>query len=276
MRLRETYFFGITCRLFIFHVVFGLGLKVLFAQIVPTAVLAPSITVIPTPPYNPPFTLITEDATEITSHSATLNGTVASEDPNYRVHCLGFEYGTSSGLYTHSPCEGNGLMVSGKRNAITSGLSPATMYYYRMYTMEKLGSAYGDEKSFTTLNATPTVTPTPFCDAVSIEASPKTLKLKRGESGNVTVTVICADGSPGIGKLMTAKIRTGKRCISVTPLGQNTDASGQAIFTITATKETGNAKAKFKIAGDLKTTVTVKVRRERNQRLYQTISPDPN
>lgn len=74
---------------------------------------------------------------------------------------------------------------------------------------------------------------------------------------------------------MTAKIKSGKRCVSVTPLGQNTDAGGQAIFTITATKETGNAKVKFKIAGGLKTTVTVKVRRERNQRLYRTISPGP-
>ncbi|MCC7210684.1 MAG: hypothetical protein E3K40_03120 [Candidatus Brocadia sp.] len=239
--------------------------------------MAPTITVIPipTPTYNPPFTLITDDATEITSHAATLNGTVASEDPNYLVHCLGFEYGTSSGLYTHSPCEGVGLMVSGKRSAIISGLTPVTTYYYRMYTVEKVGSAYGDEKSFTTLTATPTVTPAPVCDAASIEASPKTMKLKGGENGNVTVAVICADGSPGIGEPMTAKIKSGKRCVSVTPLGQNTDAGSQAIFTITATKETGNAKVKFKIAGGLKTTVTVKVRRERKQRLYRTISPGP-
>ena len=108
----------------LFHVAFGLCLKVSFAQIAPKIVLAPTITVTPTPPYNPPFILITDDATEITSHSATLNGTVVSEDPNYFVHCLGFEYGTSSGSYTHSSCEADGHMVSGKRSAIISGLSP--------------------------------------------------------------------------------------------------------------------------------------------------------
>ncbi|BBO19221.1 conserved hypothetical protein [Candidatus Brocadia pituitae] len=60
---------------------------------------------------------------------------------------------------------------------------------------------------------------------------------------------------------VTAKIKSGKRRISVTPLSQNTDASGEAIFTIKAMKETGNAKVKFEAASGLKTAVTVKVKR---------------
>lgn len=254
-------FLRIPDNLVIICVIFVVCINVSFSQTTPITALTPKITATPTPPYNPPFTLITDDATEIASNSATLNGTVVSDDSRYIVHCQGFEYGTASGLYTNANCEGSGLMVSGKRSAGIGGLSPVTTYYYRMYTIEKVGSAYGNEKSFTTLAVTPPVTPTPVCDAGSIEASSKTLKLKKEERGDVTVTVACADDSPVVSETVTAKIKTGKRCISVAPLSQDTDVSGQAIFTITATKKTGNAKVKFETTSGLKVTVTVKVRR---------------
>lgn len=229
--------FRIAYCLLIFSVIFGLCLNLLFAQATPTATLTLTITATPTPPYNPPFILITDDATDITSNSATLNGTIVSDDPYYLVYCVGFEYGTASRLYTNSMCEGDGLMVSGTRSVRISGLSPVTTYYYRMYTVEKLGSAYGNEESFTTLAATPTGTPTPVCEAESMEVSPQTLKLRREASGVVTVTVAGNEGCPVVGETVTAKIKSGQKRISISPQIADTNVNGQAIVTIYSYEE---------------------------------------
>ncbi|TVL99832.1 MAG: hypothetical protein CV087_16425 [Candidatus Brocadia sp. WS118] len=149
-------------------------------------------------------------------------------------------------------------MVSGKRSTRISGLLPITTYYYRMYTVEKLGSAYGNEKSFTTLAATPT----PVCEADSVEAFPKTLRLTKEESDNITVTVAGSEGCPVVSETVAAKIASGKKRISISPQSADTDTSGQAIFTITATKKAGNARIKFETASGLKAAVIVKVRKE--------------
>lgn len=74
--------------------------------------------------------------------------------------------------------------------------------------------------------------------------------------------MICNDGSPSVGELVTTKIKSGKKRISISPQSADTGVNGQAIFTITATKKTGNAKVKFEAANGLKTTVTVKVKKE--------------
>lgn len=140
----------------------------------PSQLLAQTPAPSTSPSYNPPFTLTTNDATDITSNSATLNGTVVSNTQNYVISCLGFQYGTSSELYTNFVCEGDDITVSGKRSMQVNGLSPETTYSYRMYTVEKAGSTYGNEKSFVTLaistpaavpSATPRNAPTPICSS---------------------------------------------------------------------------------------------------------------
>lgn len=208
--------------------------------------------------------LETGEATDITSNSATLHGTVISG----RAPNLWFQYGTGSGSYTNSEVVHDWFPGKKEVSARISELSAVTTYYYRIAGHDTLPGTplpmvYGNEKFFTTLEATPTpmVTPTPVCEAESIEASPKTLKLQREESGDVTVTVTGSEGCPVVGETVTAKIKSGKRRISVTPLSQNADAGGVALFTIAATKKTGNAKMKFKTASGLRTTVTVKVGR---------------
>ncbi|GAN31738.1 MAG: hypothetical protein DYG83_06675 [Candidatus Brocadia sp. AMX2] len=211
----------------------------------------------PTPIVTPTPWLITEDATNITSNSATLNATVPLV-----VGYIYFEYGTVSGSYASS-VDAVREDISDKVNANIIGLSPATTYYNRVVVFEKPpgGYTYGNEKSFTTLAATPTVTPTPVCEAETIEAFPKTLKLRKEESGNMTVTVTSSEGCPVAGETVTSKIKSGKKRISISPQSTDTNVNGQAIFTITATKKTGNAKVKFETTSGLKTTVTVKVRR---------------
>lgn len=237
--------------------IFNLWSNFTFAEETSMAIATPSVT--PTPQ-----SVITLEATDITSSSATLNAIVPFGMTAVSIY---FEYGTTSGVYTDSvDAERDGM--SDNVSAQITGLSAATIYYYRIVAVTKpvppfnSGYTYGNEESFTTLSVTPTVTPTPVCNAESIDAFPKALKLKTEESNDVTITVISTDGSPSVGELVTTKIKSGKKRISISPQSADTDDNGQAIFTITATKETGNAKVKFKAASDLKTTVTVKVKKE--------------
>lgn len=57
-----------------------------------------------------------------------------------------------------------------------------------------------------------------------------------------------------------AKIKSGKKRVSVSPLSAYTDTNGQAVFTVTAKNKTGNSKVTFKV-NSLKESVIVKVRK---------------
>src|SRR4030067_1420643 len=99
----------------------------------------------------------TDEATNITSYSATLNGTISGSEP---IRFGFFRYGTASGevSYTDSvDAEGDGQVL-----AIIYNLIPETTYYYNLYAVTKLSPEViaGNEISFTTLAATPTATPT--------------------------------------------------------------------------------------------------------------------
>ncbi|MCC7210429.1 MAG: hypothetical protein E3K40_15680 [Candidatus Brocadia sp.] len=235
--------------------IFSLCSRLTCAEEIPLVTGTPLTT--PTPP-----SVITGEATNVTSSSVTLNGTTY-----LLISTKFFEYGTITGTYDSAVYDVRGTITDKKEDisANISGLLAATTYYYRLVVYEKPpgGYTYGNEKSFITLKATPipTATPTPVCEAESIEASPKILKLKREALRNVTVTVTGIDSCSVVSEMVTAKIKFGKKRISVTPLSQNTDAGGEAIFTIKATKETGNAKVKFETPSGLKTAVTVKVKR---------------
>ncbi|TVM03962.1 MAG: RCC1 repeat-containing protein [Candidatus Brocadia sp. WS118] len=106
----------------------------------------------------------------------------------------------------------------------------------------------------------PTPFPTPVCEADSMAATPTTMQLTEGESGEETITVVCEDGSPAVGEIITWKVKLGKKRITITPNSAITNANGEARFTITAEEPTGNAKIKFKdTLAKLKTTVTVQI-----------------
>jgi hypothetical protein len=86
------------------------------------------------------------------------------------------------------------------------------------------------------------------------------LLLNREESGEVTVTVTGEYDYPVEGDMVTAKVNiAGKKFVSVSPSGNDTDSSGQTTFIITAGKKAGKAKVTFK-SGCLKKSITVKVR----------------
>lgn len=94
-------------------------------------------------------TLTTDAATNIAMTKATLNGTITDtggENPTVR----GFEWGTSTGVYTEDWHENGSFSAEAFTTDIT-GLSYSTTYYYRSYATNTAGTGYGSEVSFTTL-----------------------------------------------------------------------------------------------------------------------------
>ena len=137
----------------------------MYAQ-TPTATpqIAPTVTTTLTPSSD----VITDNATDITSGSATLNGRI------YKYAIIGrkwYEYGTASGSlnYTAEVQSLDELDLYYKVSTNISELSPATTYYYRLAGQDKMKTNYGSEKSFTTLEATatPQATPSPQAPIVT-------------------------------------------------------------------------------------------------------------
>lgn len=98
---------------------------------------------------NPP-TVSTGAVTNITTSSATGNGSIVSDGGN-AVTERGFCWSTS-----HNPSiTGTHVVAEGDANdfsAALTNLSPNTTYYVRAYAANGTGTAYGDEVQFTTLS----------------------------------------------------------------------------------------------------------------------------
>ncbi|MBI2471289.1 MAG: carboxypeptidase regulatory-like domain-containing protein [Planctomycetes bacterium] len=127
-----------------------------------------------------------------------------------------------------------------------------------------------------TPKTTPTTTPA-TCEATSINVSPGSLILRANiGASDVTVTVTGEDNCAVEGETVTATIdATGENYVVVSPSSAVTDANGQAIFTITALDNSGNATIVFQ-AGSLKTTLTVSVRTQESIVFGFVIDEDDN
>ncbi len=101
-------------------------------------------------------TVTTSTATSITSTSATLDGSVNANGLSATVT---FQYGTTSSYgstvtATPSPVSGtSSVSVS----ANVSGLSPNTLYHYRVVATNSAGTSNGSDQTFTTLPAAPAI-----------------------------------------------------------------------------------------------------------------------
>jgi len=95
-----------------------------------------------------PPTVTTDEATDITTNSATLNSSLDSLGDYSSVDVL-FEWGTSPGVYTDetTPQE---MTSTGPFSDGIDGLSSNTTYYFRIKATGSI-TVYGDELSFTTL-----------------------------------------------------------------------------------------------------------------------------
>ena len=93
-------------------------------------------------------TLLTGDASSVTSSSAILHGTV---NPNGAATHYRFEWGltTAYGAASRLRYAGSGTTVNSVQATI-GDLLPGTIYHYRVVASNKLGDTSGDDRTFTT------------------------------------------------------------------------------------------------------------------------------
>ncbi|MFA5064886.1 MAG: CARDB domain-containing protein [Dehalococcoidia bacterium] len=106
-----------------------------------------------------PPSVSTNEATDVTDSSATLNGTLHSLGSAPTVN-VSFQYGTTSGMYSNeTPAQALGAPSDFDSDHDLAGLSPGTTYYYRAKANGGVhGIAYGTEHVFTTGHTPPSVT----------------------------------------------------------------------------------------------------------------------
>jgi uncharacterized protein (TIGR02145 family) len=109
-------------------------------------------------------------ATNITSISATLNGTV---NPNSTSTIVTFEYGETSDYGNsvdadQSPVSGD---INVDVNSDISNLSPGIEYHFRLKTINDQGTVYGDDIVFTTLGQIPNATALEASDITTTSAT---------------------------------------------------------------------------------------------------------
>ncbi len=95
-----------------------------------------------------PPSVVTNDATEITANSATLNGELTALGTVISAG-VRFQWGTSSQSYTKATIW-MPKSVTGTFSRDISDLTPNTTYYFRAIAAGD-GTAVGSERSFTTL-----------------------------------------------------------------------------------------------------------------------------
>jgi hypothetical protein len=92
-------------------------------------------------------TVVTSNATNVTTTSATLNGEV-TDDGNDEIIARGFVYGTSpTNLSNDEQCGAGTGSYSMDIEDLTTGIT----YYYRAYATNNVGTAYGTIKTFETV-----------------------------------------------------------------------------------------------------------------------------
>jgi len=88
-------------------------------------------------------------SSNVTTSSVTLNGFISSTG-GVNVLVRGFEYGYSSA--NERSVSETGSFVSGDFSVKITGLSCGSVYKFRVFAKNSIGSTYGAEKTFTTLN----------------------------------------------------------------------------------------------------------------------------
>ena len=130
-------------------------------------------------------TVVTEDVTNKTTTSATLNGSVTSSDTENKITAKGFCWGTEPELTIEGTHTNDGS-DTGTYSYNLTNLTENTTYYVRAYATTKLGTAYGEEKSFKTVEVTlPTVTTN---DVTNITTNSASCGGNVTDDGNGTVT----------------------------------------------------------------------------------------
>jgi hypothetical protein len=188
----------------------------------------------------------TGDASNITSTSATVSGTV---NPNKEGTTYHFEYGTTTAYGSSTPDQGPIGGNAGKSaSADLTQLAPSTTYHYRLVATNPSGTTQGTDKTFTTLAAGQAP---PGGNAVTLGATPPSVAF-----GGATTLAGQVTGSGNAGVEVTLQSRP----TAATPgafadvATTTTDASGNYSFAQTPLVNTDyqvEAKASPKVTSPI-------------------------
>jgi hypothetical protein len=127
-------------------------MKKLFLYLIPILVLLMSCSKdddAPTPVSKPPQGISTTAISQINGNSAVSGGNITT-DGGAAITARGIIWSTAATptiALTTKTSDGTG---AGQFNSTMNGLAPGTLYYVRAYATNSVGTAYGDEKTFTT------------------------------------------------------------------------------------------------------------------------------
>ena len=100
----------------------------------------------------PPAPVVTtNNATNVASFSATLNGSLNPRESTTTVY---FQYGLTTSYGSNTPMQTRTGNTVQPISANISGLSASTTYHFRIVAHSAGGTVYGSDRTFTTLNAT--------------------------------------------------------------------------------------------------------------------------
>jgi hypothetical protein len=180
--------------------------------------------------------IATNTASNVTSFSATLNGTVNPNGSTANVH---FQYGTTtsygSTTASRSYTGGGTQPVS----ANIAGLSPNTTYHFRLVGTNIFGTTYGSDRTFTTLSPTgpPVVTTNP---ASNISTSSATLNGSLNPHGLTTTVYFQYGTTTSYGRSTPSQIQAGNTYRSISANISGLPANSAYHFRIVATNSAGS------------------------------------
>lgn len=150
-----------------------------------------------------PPTVFTTTVSDIKAYSATVGGNVSSSG-GVEVTERGIYWGASTG----PEITGTKLIIGSGTGIFSDSLGnldPGVTYYVKAYAINSLGTAYGEEKNFTTLGDTTTVTLLKYTDLTATSVTLKGIVSANDLSTTVTFeygtttaygSTVTADNSP--------------------------------------------------------------------------------
>ena len=167
-------------------------------------------------------TITTTDVSAVTTTGATSGGNVTS-DGGATVSSRGVCWATSSDPTVNGIKSSDGSGLGNFSSSIT-GLYPGTTYFARAYAINSVGTAYGNETTFTTKANLPTLSTTAISTVTSTTAT---------SGGNIT-----ADGG---GAITARGVCWGTTTLPTTSNSKTTDGTGIGTYTAQITGLTAGA-----------------------------------
>ncbi|KQR91859.1 hypothetical protein ASG01_12705 [Chryseobacterium sp. Leaf180] len=201
---------------------------------------------------NVPATVTTNAASAVTSGTATFNGNVSALGSCPSSVEKGFVYGTAAGVYGNPVVVGSSVST-GNYIYDVSSLSAGTVYYYKAYVKDANGvSAFGSERTFTTLNnpvlaISGTASNGSACPNTS--AAPITYTITNNGTVDATgVTVSSGNNQFALSALSSVTIAPGATSTFTTTFTPTSSGNKTATLTVTSTTA-GSNTATYSISG---------------------------